>query len=143
MNLSFFLFYATELNNNYLSLCLKIKRNLDTQYYTYNLNCKKQQQASLGGIKYSQTSLIRTLLLASHIDVLRGLSDVPAPRTSAELVVKFLSLCSCSQISVGAHVQIIGEPISAEVKVLKSQAHMYKLGRVVLHDQRVFIWTKF
>ena len=26
--------------------------------------------------------------------------------------------------------QIIEEPISAEVKVLKSQAHMYKLGRV-------------
>ena len=45
-------------------------------------------------------------------------------------VVKFLSLCSCSQISVGAHAQIIGEPIGAEMKVLKSQTHTYKLGRV-------------
>ena len=43
-------------------------------------------------------------------------------------VVKFLS--HCSQISAGAHVQIIGEPVGAvEVKVLTSQTHTYKLGR--------------
>ena len=67
--------------------------------------------------------------LASHVDALRGLSRVPAPRTSAEQKDKFLS--HCSQISAGDHMQIIGDPIGAvEVKVLTSQTHMYKLGRV-------------
>ena len=37
----------------------------------------------------------------------------------------------CSQISAGDHMQIIGDPIGAvEVKVLTSQTHTYKLGRV-------------
>ena len=49
--------------------------------------------------------------LASHADVLRGSSCVPAPRTSAELKDKFLSYCS--QISAGDHMQIIGDPIGA------------------------------
>ena len=70
-----------------------------------------------------------TLTVASHADVLRGSSRVPAPRTSAELKDKFLSYCS--QISAGDHMQIIGDPIGAvEVKVLTSQTHTYKLGRV-------------
>ena len=44
-------------------------------------------------------------------------------------VVKFLS--HFSQTPAGAHAKIIGEPISAvEVKVLESQTHTYKLGRV-------------
>ena len=44
-------------------------------------------------------------------------------------VVKFLF--HFSQIPAGAHAKIIGEPISAfEVKVLESQTHTYKLGRV-------------
>ena len=56
--------------------------------------------------------------VASHADVLRGSSRVPAPRTSAELKDKFLS--HCSQISAGDHMQIIGDPIGAvEVKVFK------------------------
>ena len=67
--------------------------------------------------------------VASHADVLRGSSRVPAPRTSAEPKDKFLS--HCSQISAGDHMQIIRDPIGAvEVKVLTSQAHTYKLGRV-------------
>ena len=67
--------------------------------------------------------------LASHADVLRGLSCVPAPRTSAELKDKFIS--HCSQISAGDHMQIIRDPIGAiEVKVLTSQTHTYKLCRV-------------
>ena len=38
----------------------------------------------------------------------------------------------CSQISAGAQVQIIGEPIGAvEVKVLTSQTHTYKLGKAL------------
>ena len=70
-----------------------------------------------------------TLILASHADVLRGSSRVPAPRTSAELKYKFLS--HCSQISAGDHMQIIGDPSGAdEVKVLTSQTHMFKLCRV-------------
>ena len=62
-----------------------------------------------------------TTNLASHADVLRGSSRVPAPLTSAETTSgKFLS--HCSQISVGAPVEIIAEPIGAvEVKVLTSQ----------------------
>ena len=53
-------------------------------------------------------------LLSSQVDVLRGSSRFPPPRTSAG---KFLS--HCSQIFAGAHVQIIGELIGAvEVKVL-------------------------
>ena len=67
--------------------------------------------------------------LASHADVLRGSSRVPVPLTSAEPKDKFLS--HCSQISAGDHMQIIGDPIGAvEVKVLTSQTHTYKLGRV-------------
>ena len=43
--------------------------------------------------------------------------------------VKFLSLCS--QISAGADVQIIEEPIGAvKVQMLTSQTHTFKLGRV-------------
>ena len=65
--------------------------------------------------------------IASHADVLRGSSRVPAPLTSAEPKDKFLS--HCSQISAGDHMQIIGDPIGAvEVKVLTSQTHTYKLG---------------
>ena len=64
--------------------------------------------------------------VASHVDILRGSSRVPAPRISAELKDKFLS--HCSQISAGDHMQIIGEPIGAvEVRVLTSQTHTYKL----------------
>ena len=64
--------------------------------------------------------------VASHVDILRGSSRVPAPRMSAELKDKFLS--HCTQISAGDHMQIIGEPIGAvEVKVLTSQTHTYKL----------------
>ena len=72
---------------------------------------------------------LATETLASHADVLRSSSRVPAPRTSAELEDKFLS--HCSQISAGDHMQIIGYPIGAfEVKVLTSQTHTYKLCRV-------------
>ena len=67
-------------------------------------------------------------MLASHGDVLRGSSRVPAPRTSAELKDKFLS--HCSQMSARDHMQIIGDPIGAvDVKVLISQTHTYKLCR--------------
>ena len=66
---------------------------------------------------------------ASHVDVLRGSLPVPAPLTSAEPRNTFLFYCS--QISAGDHMQIIGDPIGAvEVKVLTSQTHTYKLGRV-------------
>ena len=59
--------------------------------------------------------------LASHADVLRGSSCVPARRTSAELN------SHCSQISAGDHLQIIRDPIGdVEVKVLTSQTHTYK-----------------
>ena len=62
-------------------------------------------------------------LVASHADVLRVSSRVPAPRTSAELKDKFLS--HCSQISAGEHVQILGDPIGAvEVKMLTSQTRI-------------------
>ena len=67
--------------------------------------------------------------LASHADILRGSSRVPAPRTSAEQKDKFPS--HCSQISAGDHMQIIGDPIDAvDVKVLKGQTLKYKLCRV-------------
>ena len=67
--------------------------------------------------------------LASHADVLRGSSRVAAPLMSAEPKDKFHS--HCSQISAGDHMQIIGDPIGAvEVKVLTSQTHTYKFGRV-------------
>ena len=67
--------------------------------------------------------------IASHVDVLRGWSRVPAPLTSAEPRNTFLSYCS--QISAGDHMQIIGDPMSAvEVNVLTSQTHTYKLGMV-------------
>ena len=49
--------------------------------------------------------------IASHADVLRCPSRVPASRTSAEPKDKFLS--HCSQVSAGDHMQIIGEPIDA------------------------------
>ena len=62
--------------------------------------------------------------IASHADLLRGSSRIPAPRTSAKLKDKFLS--HCSQISAGDHMQIIGDPIGAvKVKVLTSQTHTY------------------
>ena len=54
--------------------------------------------------------------IASHADVLRCPSRVPASRTSAEPKDKFLS--HCSQVSAGDHMQIIGEPIDA----VKSQS---------------------
>ena len=53
----------------------------------------------------------RTLILASHADVLRGSSGVPAQRTPAE--PKDKSLSHYSQISAGDHMQIIGDPIGA------------------------------
>ena len=69
--------------------------------------------------------------LASHADVLRGSSRVPAPRTSAEQKDNFLS--HCLQISAGDHMHIIGDPIGAvDVKVLKSQTLTYKLCRQAL-----------
>ena len=57
-------------------------------------------------------------------------SYAPAyPRTSAEPKDKFFS--HCLQVSAGDHMQIMGDPIDAvEVKVLTSQTHMFKLGRV-------------
>ena len=66
--------------------------------------------------------------IASHADVLRGSSRVPAPLTSAERKDKFLFYCL--QLSAGDHVQqIIGDPTgTVEVKVLTSQTHTYKLG---------------
>ena len=68
---------------------------------------------------------------ASHADVLRGSSRVPAPRTSAEQQDNFLS--HCLQISAGDHMHIIGDPIGAvDVKVLKSQTLTYKLCRQAL-----------
>ena len=74
-------------------------------------------------------AVVSGYLLASHADVLRGSSCVPAPRTSAELKDKFLS--HYSQISGGVQMQIIGDPVGAvEVKVLTSQTHTYKLCRV-------------
>ena len=67
--------------------------------------------------------------LASHADVLRSSSRVAAPLMSAEPKDKFPS--HRSQISAGDHMQIIGDPIGAvEVKVLTSQTHTYKFGRV-------------
>ena len=67
--------------------------------------------------------------LASHVDVLRGSSCIPAPQTSAELKDKFLS--HCSQISAEDHMQIIRDPIGAvKVKVLTSQTHTYNLCRM-------------
>ena len=64
--------------------------------------------------------------VASHADVLRGSSRVPAPRTSAEPKDKFLS--HCSQISAGDHMQIIGDPIGAvEVKVFKPSTYVQAL----------------
>ena len=67
--------------------------------------------------------------IASHVDILKGSSRVLAPLTSAEPRNTFLFYCS--QLSAGDHMQIIGDPIGAvEVKVLTSQTHTYKLGRV-------------
>ena len=64
--------------------------------------------------------------LASYADVLRGLSCVPAPRTSAELKDKFIS--HCLQISAGDHMQIIGDPIGAvEVSVDKPNTYVQAL----------------
>ena len=72
--------------------------------------------------------------VASHADVLRGSSRVPAPRTSAEPKDKFLS--HCSQISAGDHMQIIGDPIGAvDVKLLTSQTLTYKLCRSVIRER--------
>ena len=67
--------------------------------------------------------------VASHADILRGSSCVPAPLMSAEPKDKFLS--HCLQISAGDHMQIIRDPISpVELKVLTNETHMPKLGRV-------------
>ena len=64
--------------------------------------------------------------LASHVDVLRGLSCIPAPQTSAELKDIFLS--HCSQISAGDHMQIIRDPIGAvEVSVDKPNTYVQAL----------------
>ena len=83
----------------------------------------------MGGQKYLLKTGGFPPKLASHADVLRGSSRVPAPPTSAELKDKFLS--HCSQISAGDHIQIIRDPIGAvEVKVLTSQTHTYMLRRV-------------
>ena len=66
---------------------------------------------------WGKTIIIETLSfededdLSSHTDGLRGSSRVLAPQTSAETSGKFLS--HCSQISAGAHVLIIGEPVDA------------------------------
>ena len=68
--------------------------------------------------------------LASHADILRGSSHVPAPRTSAELKDKFVS--HCSQISAGDHMQIIGDPIGAVVACVasvSSRGSFRKLGQ--------------
>ena len=71
----------------------------------------------------SQLTIDAPYSLASHADVLRGASRVPAPLPSAEPKDQFLS--HCSQISSGDHMQIIGDPIGAvEVKVLTSQTHI-------------------
>ena len=73
--------------------------------------------------------MVACVLVASRGDVLGGSSRVPAPLRSGERKDNFLS--HCSQISAGDHMQIIGDPIGAvEVKVLMSQTHTYKLGRV-------------
>ena len=69
------------------------------------------------------------ITLASHADVLRRSSRVPALLTSAEPKDKFLS--HCSQILAENHMQIFGDPIGAvEVKVLTSQTHTHKLSIV-------------
>ena len=74
-------------------------------------------------------NIITPHILASFADILRDSSRVPAPLTSAKLKDKFLF--DCSQISARDHMQIIGNPIGAvELKVLTSQTHTYKLGRV-------------
>ena len=74
-------------------------------------------------------NIITPHILASCADILRGSSRAPAPLTSTKLKDKFLSYCS--QISARDHMQIIGNPIGAvELKVLTSQTHTYKLGRV-------------
>ena len=78
-------------------------------------------------LKY--VNFITARRVASHTDVPRGSSRVPAPRTSAELKNKFLS--HCSQIPAGDHMQIIGDPIGAvEAKVLTSQTHTCKFRRL-------------
>ena len=83
----------------------------------------------LADLIISHSAVIINHEIASHADVVRGSSRVPAPRTSAESKDKFLS--HCSQISAGNHIQIMGDPIGAvEVKVLTSQTHTYKLRRV-------------
>ena len=64
--------------------------------------------------------------LASHADVRRGSSGIPAPRTSADPQDKFFS--HFSQIMAGDHIEIIGDPIGAvEVKVLTIQTHVQAL----------------
>ena len=80
----------------------------------------------LADLIISHSAVIINHEIASHADVVRGSSRVPAPRTSAESKDKFLS--HCSQISAGDHMQIIGDPSGAdEVKVLTSQTHVQAL----------------
>ena len=84
----------------------------------------------------------RENLLRSDWLVLQGatITTVPAPLTSAEPIDTFLS--HCSQISAGDRMQIIRDPIdTVEVKVLTSQTHTYKLGRVI-RDQRFLLRTR-
>ena len=65
--------------------------------------------------------------VASHADVLRGSSRVPAPRTSAEPKDKFLSHCSQYQLEITCRLSEI------QLALLKSkcssQTHRYKLCR--------------
>ena len=74
--------------------------------------------ADVKPLKY--VNFITARRVASHTDVPRGSSRVPASRTSAELKDKFLS--HCSQIPAGDHMQIIGDPVGAvEAKVLTTK----------------------
>ena len=77
--------------------------------------CENMRFSSLfaaGGRGSDSADIFKFLCsLASHADVLRGSSRVPAPRTSAEQKDKFLS--HCLQISAGDHMQIIGDPIQS------------------------------
>ena len=67
--------------------------------------------------------------LASHVDILRGSSGVPAPQSSADPQDKFFS--HFSQITAGDHMEIIGDPIGAvEVKVLTIQTSTTRTSSV-------------
>ena len=111
--------------------------------------------------KPKHVPFVITYNLASHADVLRGSSRVHAPQIAyvADVRVRgegekresgekgkgpltlspqshslfpFLPTALPLSAPAGAQVQIIGEPIGAvEVKVLTSQTHTYKLGKVL------------